>query len=248
MENGKNKVTTKKQFEKLVELMEKFPEVGRGKPQFGNSKLKIKELWESVALQLNCLGPPSRTAYEWGRVWIHYKASLKKKLANNRNNYLATGGGPSQEQSLSPMEESVAQLIQLREAVAPSGSAFGVENIPPTVADVPLERSPLSTPVVQECPTPSRTVQLRRANNCMESERLQLLSTQAETQQQILKKIGQLEKTVHKSYTLQKEALDLKKRKMEIYERKANEAHELHALKTEVQRLKIAKLKSSQRF
>ncbi|XP_046805603.1 uncharacterized protein LOC124419578 [Lucilia cuprina] len=49
MESGKNRVTTKQQFEKLVELMEKHPETGRGKPQFGCSKNKNKELWEEFA-------------------------------------------------------------------------------------------------------------------------------------------------------------------------------------------------------
>lgn len=48
--------------------MEKHPETGRGKPQFGCSKNKNKELWEEFAVVLNSLGPPSRTAHEWGRV------------------------------------------------------------------------------------------------------------------------------------------------------------------------------------
>lgn len=64
----KNKVTTARQFEKLVELMRKHPDTGRGKPQFGGSKNKTKELWEVFAMELNSLGPPSRTAQEWGRV------------------------------------------------------------------------------------------------------------------------------------------------------------------------------------
>ncbi|XP_037812903.1 uncharacterized protein LOC119604402 [Lucilia sericata] len=102
----KNRVTTKQQFDKLVELMEKHPETGRGKPQFGCSKNKTKELWEEFSVELNNLGPPSRTAQEWGRVWIHYKANLKRKLTNNRSNLLPTGGGHSQEVSLNPLEET----------------------------------------------------------------------------------------------------------------------------------------------
>ncbi|XP_067648328.1 uncharacterized protein [Eurosta solidaginis] len=135
MESGKNKISTKDQIERLIELMERRPEFGRGKPQFGCSQNRVKEIWEEFALELNSFGPPTRTASEWTRVWVHYKANLKRKLSNNRNNLVATGGGPSQEKSLSPLEESVAQLIYIRSQVTPSGRAFGTENMPPASDD-----------------------------------------------------------------------------------------------------------------
>lgn len=40
----KNNIATKQQFGKLVKIVEKDPETGRGNPQFGSSKSKTKDL------------------------------------------------------------------------------------------------------------------------------------------------------------------------------------------------------------
>ncbi|XP_017469228.1 PREDICTED: uncharacterized protein LOC108361172 [Rhagoletis zephyria] len=233
--------------------MEKHPETGRGKPQFGSSKSKSKGLWEQFAIELNSLAPPTRTAHEWGRVWIHYKANLKRKLANNRSNILATGGGPSQEVSLNPLEESVAELIQIREQVAVSGRAFGVENIPPVMDGEEIEdglvaaSSMVDLPQVaniEDRPSSSASrVQNRRRSCNLETERLELLKMQAETQKEVLKKIDRIEKTAYKNYDINKKLLHIKQQKYKLFERQAREAHELHLLKVEVEQLKIAKLR-----
>lgn len=44
----KNNIATKQQFGKLVKIVEKDPETGRGNPQFGSSKSKTKDLWEII--------------------------------------------------------------------------------------------------------------------------------------------------------------------------------------------------------
>ncbi|XP_067619400.1 uncharacterized protein [Eurosta solidaginis] len=252
MESGKNKISTKDQIERLIELMERHPEVGRGKPQFGCSQNRVKELWEEFALELNSLGPPTRTAPEWTRVWVHYKANLKRKLSNNRNNLVATGGGPSHEKSLSPLEESVAQLIQIRSQVAPSGRAFGTENMPPASDDeehgntmsaaASTTREPTGSNA-GELPTPSGSRNRRRGN--VETERLELLTKQTETQKKLLKKIDRLERTAHKMQKVNEKLLEIKQKKYLLYKKQAQEASELCALKAEIAKLKIKKLSRS---
>ena len=49
------------QFQKLVELIEHYPQLATGSPVFGSSKISVDETWESVAAQINALGPPTRS-------------------------------------------------------------------------------------------------------------------------------------------------------------------------------------------
>lgn len=49
--------------------------------------------------------------------WVDWKASIKKKLASNRRENMATGGGPYSQQIVSPTEEAVAVLCNLYRSV-----------------------------------------------------------------------------------------------------------------------------------
>lgn len=101
-------ITTKQQFDILIEEMQANPNVARGVRLFGETKATTDEVWKSIAMKLNSYGPPTRTPDEWQRVWVHFKAKLKKKIAQNKRNINVTGGGPSQEVSLSPLEQTAA--------------------------------------------------------------------------------------------------------------------------------------------
>ncbi|KAI8116684.1 hypothetical protein CVS40_11288 [Lucilia cuprina] len=91
------KITNKKQMEKLVDLMTQNSDIARGKLPFGYNKMQLKDKWDNFTELLNALGPPIRNTKEWQRVKTHYKANLKRKLAANKKNFQATGGGPSTE-------------------------------------------------------------------------------------------------------------------------------------------------------
>lgn len=150
------------------------------------------------------------------------------------------------------------ELIQIREQVEPSGHALGLKNIPPEVDDEQMEYDSLvaaaftaAQPQVadrEDCPTSSASRRNSSAsknpkkNNNLEAERLELLKMQAETQKIIIKKLDKIEKTVYKNYEINKKTLELKKEKFELYQKGAREAHELNALRIEVQKLKIAKM------
>ncbi|XP_017491304.1 PREDICTED: uncharacterized protein LOC108379462, partial [Rhagoletis zephyria] len=200
----KLKISNKQQIDRLVDLVEKHPDIGRGKGQYGSSRQETKDTWVQFAVELNSLGPPSRTGPEWQRVWIHYKANLKGKLAKNKESFLATGGGPSQEVSLTASEERVCELTQVNLSINPPGSAFGLavdltaeENVTPPATD---------SPVVNENAVPTRPKGLKASE-----AKIQLLEGQAETQTQILRTLKKIESTQHKVYQLKKEEVNLLK-------------------------------------
>ncbi|XP_073825386.1 uncharacterized protein [Musca autumnalis] len=72
------KKTTSKQFRKMVELLQKNPNVAKGRSG-GLGKIIVREMWSKIAQELNRLGPPTRTEDGWIKVWTDYKFKIKKK-------------------------------------------------------------------------------------------------------------------------------------------------------------------------
>lgn len=126
------KVTNRKQFERLVHLMQKNPQIARGARTYGQSKQQVEEQWKKIADELNSFGPPRRTGKEWQRVilkiiyknvmqfilihthlqvWINYKAKTKKKMSDEH----------FQPYPLTALEQTVADLLQ-----AEFGDSVGV--------------------------------------------------------------------------------------------------------------------------
>ncbi|XP_073844038.1 uncharacterized protein [Musca autumnalis] len=105
------KIATRQQFEMLVEKMEAHPNVARGVRLFGETKATFDEVWKDVAEQINSCGPPTCTSDDWHR----------------KKNITATGRGPSQEISLSSMEQAVADLLQINMVSNPAGALYGIE-------------------------------------------------------------------------------------------------------------------------
>ncbi|XP_055631573.1 uncharacterized protein LOC129771685 [Toxorhynchites rutilus septentrionalis] len=112
MDKTKNITTTKKQFERLVQLLEKNPDIAKGFIR-GNSG----PFWNDCAAELNSLGPPIRDGSGWKKVWADYKSALKRKLSHNKREQRATGGGPNRTIHLSELEEQAVQLTGLLETV-----------------------------------------------------------------------------------------------------------------------------------
>ncbi|XP_073830328.1 uncharacterized protein [Musca autumnalis] len=110
--NKKFKVTTRKQFDKMVELLQENPNLARGYSS-GLQKTNIKEEWNKISTKLNALGPPVRTGEGWMKVWADFKFKLRKKLVTNKAESRATGGGPFQQCTLSATEEAASSLLQL---------------------------------------------------------------------------------------------------------------------------------------
>ncbi|XP_017483899.1 PREDICTED: uncharacterized protein LOC108372678 [Rhagoletis zephyria] len=154
------KISNKQQIDSLVDLVEKHPDIGRGKGQYGSSRQETKDTWVQFAVELNSLGPPSRTGPEWQRVSIHYKANLKRKLAKNKENFLAT-----QEANLTASEERVCELTQVNLSINPPGRAFGLavdltaeENVTPPATDSPVV-------IENAVPNETQTTEGKRSRN-----------------------------------------------------------------------------------
>lgn len=118
------RVTNRKQFEMLVAQMEAHPAVAKGLKfcaATGSSEATYEGVWKNITLELNSVGPPTRTAKEWQKVWSDYKLKIKGKLAHNKREANATGGGPNTMKVLSPTEETVVKLLSFDRAVNHSG-------------------------------------------------------------------------------------------------------------------------------
>ncbi|XP_017465149.1 PREDICTED: uncharacterized protein LOC108358372 [Rhagoletis zephyria] len=135
---------------------------------FGSTKKIRAELWKKFATELNAIGPPIRSGREWNKVWLDYKLKLKKKLPQNRRENVATGGGPYTQQSLTPLERTVDELLHLQEAVNPTGSSFGTNVAETTVsaneldAEVPLGEQALQVDFAPGPSTPRKTYELKK--------------------------------------------------------------------------------------
>ncbi|XP_036327992.1 uncharacterized protein LOC118740527 isoform X5 [Rhagoletis pomonella] len=205
------KITNKQQFDLLVALMEQNLDIARGKRPYGSSRQDVKETWEQFAVELNNLGPPTRTGPEWQRVWIHHKAKLKRKLA--------TGGGPSQE---------VRRVYELTH-VDPFESVFGFEVANGTHESNSVN-SDIESPVVEVAtPTP------KQESPDMGEAKLILLEKQAETQNEILQTLKQIENIKYKEYLL-------KKQKLEVIEQSEKRKSVLRELKIKIAQAKLKKL------
>nr|XP_036213864.1 uncharacterized protein LOC106625514 [Bactrocera oleae] len=79
------KRTSQKQFEMMVRLMEKNPDVASEIVPFGSTKKNRMELWEGIAAELNNIGFSIRSGSDWNKVWLYYKLKLKKKLNSERD-------------------------------------------------------------------------------------------------------------------------------------------------------------------
>ncbi|XP_017471800.1 PREDICTED: uncharacterized protein LOC108363066 [Rhagoletis zephyria] len=91
--------------------MQQSPEIAQGFSKI--SKEEVMEFWENVAKELNSLGPPTKDVSSWKKVWLDWKAYIKRKLADNKREQLAAGGGRNRQHSFNEMEEEVIQLTAL---------------------------------------------------------------------------------------------------------------------------------------
>ncbi|XP_049308092.1 uncharacterized protein LOC125777372 [Bactrocera dorsalis] len=252
------KRTTQKQFEVLVRLMEGNPELARGMAPFGSTKKNRMELWEGIASELNNIGPPIRSGSEWNKVWLDYRLKLKRKIAGNRKEIAATGGGPYNQRSLTPLEQAVDELLSLQQAVNPSGAAFGSTTPAPAPAPAYLDEEHLAEVEVQPEQAGNVSISSRQAPTSRvedrENLRMKALEKQGETQESlvgIMENINsvcsEISRYTRKIYELKKEKLALYKMKEERKKEENNQKNRRHKEKIEIKlkELDLKKLKYS---
>ncbi|XP_049309896.1 uncharacterized protein LOC125777866 [Bactrocera dorsalis] len=146
------------------------------------------ELWEGIASALNNIGPPIRSGSEWNK--LDYKLKLKRKIADNRKEIAATGGGPYNQRSLTPLEQAVDELLSLQQAVNPSGAAFGSTTPAPAPAPAYLEEEHLDDVEVQPEQAGNVSISSRQAPTSRvegrENLRMKALEKHGETQESLV--------------------------------------------------------------
>uniref|UniRef100_A0A182RZN3 Regulatory protein zeste n=1 Tax=Anopheles funestus TaxID=62324 RepID=A0A182RZN3_ANOFN len=98
--NTKDIRASKRQYEKLVDILETCPDIARDLYKVDHSSF-----WNEVAENLNAIGPPIKQNNGWKRVWFDYKCAVKKKLRDNKASMNATGGGLCRLKPLNDIEE-----------------------------------------------------------------------------------------------------------------------------------------------
>ncbi|XP_067633796.1 uncharacterized protein [Eurosta solidaginis] len=106
--------------------MKEHPDIAKNFTR--NAPHVVEQFWEGVRDNLNSLAPSSKTIAEWKKVWSDFKSAVKKKLAHNKREMQATGGGENRQQLLTSLEEDVADLVGLNDCVGGIRNAkqFGV--------------------------------------------------------------------------------------------------------------------------
>uniref|UniRef100_A0A0K8VVS0 Regulatory protein zeste n=4 Tax=Bactrocera latifrons TaxID=174628 RepID=A0A0K8VVS0_BACLA len=223
------KRTTQRQFETMVQLMERNPDLARGLAPFGSTKKNRMELWEGIASELNNIGPPIRSGSEWNKVWLDYKLKLKRKIADNRKEIAATGGiGWSYTQrSVTPLEQAVDELLSLQQAVNPSGAAFGSTAPTPAPAPAPtpayVEEEHLEDVEVQPEQAANISISTRQAPTRVEERenlRMKALEKQADTQESLVGIMKNIHSVCNEISRYTRKIYELKKEKLVLYKMK----------------------------
>ncbi|XP_039967976.1 uncharacterized protein LOC120779684 [Bactrocera tryoni] len=144
--------------------MEKYPDIARGFTKL--EKARVDSLWQQLAESLNRAGPPIKDVNGLKKIWTDWKSEVKKKLAQNKIEARATGGGPFSKYTLNQTEETLVRICGMAQSVGEvSGLSFGLEeeylissddDIPSTSA----KRPRLDTSIAQK-PTPKETTNER---------------------------------------------------------------------------------------
>uniref|UniRef100_A0A0A1X5I0 Regulatory protein zeste n=1 Tax=Zeugodacus cucurbitae TaxID=28588 RepID=A0A0A1X5I0_ZEUCU len=224
----KNKVSTKQQLDRLVDLVKKNPNIGRGKRIYGTRRDEINKTWDKYADELNSLGPPTRTATEWQRVWIHYKANLKRKLARTKEHLETNAGrlGAFHEISLSATEEKAFEITQMDFSFSTNEFIDVSDERIKTPSPPAAESSLIAGNTEQPTTKPAKTTVAQ----------LELLKAMAGKQNEMLRTLRNMQSTQHKLYQLKLE-------KLKLLKKREREASALRKLRIELAKAKLMQIK-----
>ncbi|XP_070069578.1 uncharacterized protein [Drosophila takahashii] len=80
-------------------------------------RVAVDAKWSALAAELNAAGPPVKDVFGWKKAWCEWKAAIKNKLAHDRKESTATGGGPFNQVTVSDVEGSVAAICGIYQMV-----------------------------------------------------------------------------------------------------------------------------------
>ncbi|XP_033239465.1 uncharacterized protein [Drosophila pseudoobscura] len=208
---GKHKSSL--QDEILVGFMKDNPDLAKGFVK--GDRVVVDAKWAELCGALNAVGPPIKDALGWKKVWADWKTNIRKKMAKNKSETRATGGGPFAQQSLGELEEEVAKLCGLYEMVeGVGGLAYGLPPRTTKAADTgvkcvmedPIEEEPLEKdePSEKEEPMAKR----RRTRPVQTMDLNDLCAAQLDEMSAISKKISE---HFERMESLEKKKLEVQK-------------------------------------
>ncbi|CAH1645557.1 unnamed protein product [Spodoptera littoralis] len=103
-----------RQLELLVDFMEKHRMLALGRVRGKEGHILSTKLWTELAAILNSeTADPSmyRSAKEWNKFYNDYKCRIKNKSRKIGQSQRKTGGGPSEAQPLSELEERLCSIL-----------------------------------------------------------------------------------------------------------------------------------------
>ncbi|XP_044248480.1 uncharacterized protein [Drosophila takahashii] len=103
------------QDEIFLKFMGENVDIARGFVK--GDRVAVDAKWSALAAELNPAGPPVKDVSGWKKAWCDWKGAIKKKLAHNRKESTATGGGPFNQVTVSDVEGSVAAICGIYQMV-----------------------------------------------------------------------------------------------------------------------------------
>ncbi|XP_073828494.1 uncharacterized protein [Musca autumnalis] len=147
----------------LINFMKKHPNSSKGFAK--EDRTDIENLWQTLAENLNRVGPPIKETEAWKKVWIDKRSIIKRKFATNKKEVRATGGGPYNQMYISSNYEAIAMLCRLYNVVDGIGNsvACGFQSVEPE-EERPATSSDSSDMenVVDELPSTSDNAQKKK--------------------------------------------------------------------------------------
>lgn len=242
----------------MIELLQQNPNLARGFNN-GPNKINVKEEWNKIGAKINVLGPPTRSGEGWMKVWSDYKFKLRKKLAHNKRECFATGGGSYKQHVLSATEEAASNLLQLdsifnaRPAIGIKRSNNEMQRPKDNAEDFPVIEEP---PIVEnENPSTSNSAKepttQKETNKILFSQKPSKKSTtktdlleeqlriQSALYTDVKKSLEEIERYQRKSFKLKEEKLKMFK---ENFKKKNEYRKELLKLRSEEIEIKRRRL------
>ncbi|XP_073841752.1 uncharacterized protein [Musca autumnalis] len=191
----------------LINFMEKHPNLAKGFAK--GDRTEIENLWQTLAENLNSVGPPIKETEAWKKAWIDKKSIIKRKLAANKKEVRATGGGPYNQMYISSKDEAIARLCGLYHVVDGIGNsvACGSQSVEPE-EERPATSSDSSDTenVVDELPSTSANARKRKSkpSDCYQSAVKKFMSEETASKSKLTEILSKLQTTMEETKEVQK--------------------------------------------
>ncbi|KAJ3647952.1 hypothetical protein Zmor_019794 [Zophobas morio] len=110
--NKRGAKCSEKQVKMLVECVKSREELISGKHSSKYTYRDGQNEWDHIAELLNAIPGAHKNGQGWRKCWHDLKSRTKCKEGANKKEFRKTGGGPSQGQAFSSIEEDILQIIK----------------------------------------------------------------------------------------------------------------------------------------